>query len=361
MLAHAGRFFFRTRNALFPVLLLTALLAFPPRRFGDPVWNALAALGGVMVILGQTLRVLTVGLDYIKRGGKNKRIYADRLVTGGIYAHCRNPMYTGNMLIALGLLLAAGNPWALGLGGVFVVFAYYAITRGEEAYLSEHFGDQYEAFVARTNRWLPRMRGLRATLRAYRFDWRGVIVKEYTTLYSTLMLLTAVVAVKAWRGDLLSALSPALIVAASIWTTLFFAARFIKKGLRWKARGRMMQDTALAERRRRIDIIDAAVLDLLNQRAIEVDAIFEWKRASSVERVDQTRMDAMLDRLVKINPGPLAEADVRALSGAIVAHFAHRYQQAVAPAAPATSPAQSIPAKPEVRTTVATTNSLASS
>lgn len=344
MLEQAGRFFFRTRNALFPALLAGLLIAFPPRGFGDPVINALAAVGLALALAGQALRVLTIGLDYIKRGGKRKRIYADRLVTGGIYAHCRNPMYTGNVLIALGVLLVAGNPWAIVIGAAFVLFAYSAIIRGEEVYLADHFGDQHRSFVARTPRWIPRLRGLRATIRAYRFDWPGVVVKEYSTLFTTAMLLTIVVAIKAWRADLLGALAPWLIAAAALWIALFAWARYLKKGREWRARGRTLRDETLADRRRRIDLIDAAILDLLNQRAIEVDAIFQWKRDTGVGRVDPARMTAMLDRLAALNPGPLTEADVRALSGRIIEHFARAYQPEFATSA---EPAAT---EPEIRT-----------
>jgi len=325
MIEQIGRFFFRTRNAAFPLLLATLLLLFPPRGFGDLPWDITALIGVVMVILGQSLRILTVGLDYIKRGGKKKRIYADRLVTGGIYAHCRNPMYTGNVLVATGLLLVTGNPWAIALGASFVFFVYYAITRGEEEYLRGHFGDQYLAFVARTNRWFPRLRGLRATIRAYRFDWPGVVVKEYSTIYSSLLMVTIIVAIKAWLGGDSGVYGPWIIAAAALWTAMFLTARHLKKARSWRARGRTIQDAAFEERRRRIDIIDTAILDLLNQRAIEVDAIFEWKRAANVERVDKERMARMLDRLVVLNPGPLTESDVRSLTGAIIEHFALRY------------------------------------
>ena len=325
MIEPIGRFFFRTRNAVFPILLATLLIAFPPRGFGDWRFDALALLGVALLVLGQGLRVMTVGLDYIKRGGKKKRIYADRLVTGGIYAHCRNPMYTGNIGIALGLLCIAGNPWAIALGGAFVLFVYYAITRGEEAYLRDRFGDQYLAFVARTRRWIPRLRGMRATLRAYRFDWPGVVVKEYSTIYSSLILATIIVAAKGWRGGTLPLYWPWIIAAAALWTALFLTARYFKKARSWRARGVAMLDATLEERRRRIDIIDSAILDLLNQRAIEVDSIFEFKRAASMGRVDPGRMAQMIDRLVRQNPGPLTEADVRSLGGAIIEHFAHRY------------------------------------
>lgn len=327
-----GDYLFRTRNALFPALLAALLIVLPPRPLGEPFADALALAGLALALLGQALRVLTIGLDYVKRGGKRKRVYADRLVTGGLYAHCRNPMYTGNVLIALGALMIAGNPWALAIGGVFVVFAYSAIIAAEETYLRDRFGDHYAAFVRRTPRWWVRPRGLSATIRAFRFDWPGVVVKEYSTLFTTAMLLTLIVAVKAWRADRLDTWAPGLISAGALWISLFAWARFLKKGKNWRARGRTLRDDTLTARRRRIDLIDTALLDLLNQRAIEVGEIFQWKDAEGVPRVDEARMGEMLDRLVALNPGPLTDADARALLGGIVRHFAHEFEPSNEPA-----------------------------
>jgi hypothetical protein len=54
----------------------------------DQAW--MLGLGFVISLVGQLVRILTIGLDYIKRGGKKKTVYAEKLVTTGIFAHCRN-------------------------------------------------------------------------------------------------------------------------------------------------------------------------------------------------------------------------------------------------------------------------------
>lgn len=326
LIERVGHFFFRTRNVLFPALLVILILLFQPQSFLGRDSIALTAMGLAAMLLGQAIRVVTIGLDYVKRGGKRKRVYADRLVTGGFYAHSRNPMYAGNILIALGLLLLIGNPWAILFGGLFTLFAYHAITRSEEVYLTERFGDTYRAYVARTPRCLPRLRGLIVTLRSYHFDWRGVVVKEYSTLFTTAMLATLVLAWKAWRSNLIEPWAPELIAAGSLWIVLFYIARFLKKRTGWRARGVTASEASLRQRRRRIDLFDAAILDLLNQRAIEVSAIFDWKRLRGIERVDPARMDEMLDRLVSLNSGPLTEHEVRNIFTRLIHHFAFHYE-----------------------------------
>ena len=75
-----GTFLFRWRNTIFPWLFVALLLP-GPRLFADP-WHALA-LSVLVTGLGQTIRALTIGLRYIKRGGRGGKVYANDLVTEG--------------------------------------------------------------------------------------------------------------------------------------------------------------------------------------------------------------------------------------------------------------------------------------
>ena len=105
-----------------------------------------------------------VGFAYIKRGGKNRRIYADDLVTEGVYAHVRNPMYVGNFLILVGLAVIWGSPVAFAIGVSLIGFLYFAIVVSEEAYLREKFGAGYDDYARDVNRFVPRLAGLRDTV-----------------------------------------------------------------------------------------------------------------------------------------------------------------------------------------------------
>ena len=102
-----GRFLFRYRNIIFPFLCLLVLLP-GPRLFAESARRP-RCVGAAFAILGQLVRAGTIGLRYIVRGGRGGRVYADDLVTEGIYSHCRNPMYVGNILIVLGVALASNS------------------------------------------------------------------------------------------------------------------------------------------------------------------------------------------------------------------------------------------------------------
>jgi protein-S-isoprenylcysteine O-methyltransferase Ste14 len=177
-MAALGRFLFRYRNAIFPFACLLVLL--PGRAlFQDPV--TAAWVGALCALLGQLVRAGTIGLRYIVRGGRGGRVYADDLVTEGIYSHCRNPMYIGNILIALGVALASNSLTTLLVALPLVVLAYSAIIAAEEQFLREKFGAAFEAYCRDVPRWLPRIRGLGDTLSRSQFHWRRLLVKEYGT------------------------------------------------------------------------------------------------------------------------------------------------------------------------------------
>ena len=97
-----GNFFFRYRNALFPlVFVLLFLEGTWPVCDSKLVEMWEIVIGIIVALSGQILRVLTIGLAYIKSGGKKKQVYAEKLVQNGIFAHCRNPLYLGNLLILI--------------------------------------------------------------------------------------------------------------------------------------------------------------------------------------------------------------------------------------------------------------------
>lgn len=94
------------------------------------------------------------------------------LATGGPYAHTRNPLYLGSLLLGLGLALSAWSPWVAGAVGLYFAVFYPAVIREEAAFLRRKFGADYDAWVAAVPLFLPRLSpgGPRGSL----FDWRRV-------------------------------------------------------------------------------------------------------------------------------------------------------------------------------------------
>lgn len=224
-----GNFFFRYRNGLFP--LVYGLLAFK----SEPILSdyRVAALAGLLVaVSGQLIRGVTVGLEYIIRGGKHRQVYAEKLVQGGVFAHCRNPLYLGNYTIVLGVGLASNSWLFLGVALPFFAFAYWAIIAAEENWLRNKFGQEFDDYCARVNRLLPRLSGFSQTLAGMQFNWRRLITAEYGSAYLWMAAIPLVTLKNAWMAGQYRTDNPVIWIAWSLLaaaTLAYLTARLLKK------------------------------------------------------------------------------------------------------------------------------------
>jgi protein-S-isoprenylcysteine O-methyltransferase Ste14 len=216
---------FRWRNSLAPVLLVVFLATTRPHPFlGTERGDALLDTAGALVALaGQALRILVVGLAYIKRGGRRGRIAADRLVTEGVFAHCRNPLYLGNFLIVLGLALVWNSPAIYLFGLPLVAAAYFCVIRAEETFLEERFGEEYRSYCRRVNRWLPNPRGFGRTWRKFSFDFQRVLRKEHGTPFALATALVALLAAEKLERVGIAGASGLLAASGVVWLVVALA------------------------------------------------------------------------------------------------------------------------------------------
>lgn len=118
--------------------------------------DAVRAAGVVLSLSGLVLTWLAqsaMGLSW--RFGPDRE-GPPPLVTGGVFAVIRNPIYTSMLLAEAGvvLLLPTVATVALFVAGVL---ATRALVRMEESFLRGVHGEAYEAYLARTGRFLPRL------------------------------------------------------------------------------------------------------------------------------------------------------------------------------------------------------------
>jgi len=227
----AGNFLFHTRNALFPIILVVCLYFWPPVAVGNPASDFLVYCGLLLIFAGQAIRMLTIGLAYIVRGGRKRRIYAENLVTDGIFAHSRNPMYVGNIMLAVGFLSVSGNLTGLAVGTVLFLVIYRLIVHSEESFLKEQFGAGYQAYCAEVPRWLPKLKGLRGTIAnyEYNFDWPGVAVKEYGTILTSLMTPVVLIGWKLHLAGVWDDYKWGILALAVIIIVAYVGVRYLKK------------------------------------------------------------------------------------------------------------------------------------
>ena len=77
------------------------------------------------------------------------------LTTSGPYAVVRNPIYIGNTLIILGIVVLAELIWLVPITMLWCMGVYALVVRYEERVLQRKYGAAYGAYQASVSRWLP--------------------------------------------------------------------------------------------------------------------------------------------------------------------------------------------------------------
>jgi protein-S-isoprenylcysteine O-methyltransferase Ste14 len=123
---------------------------------------AALALAAPVALAGEAVRVWASGhIDKTRA-----------LATGGPYAHTRNPLYLGSVLLGVAVGIGTGSVWALlPLLAYFAVF-YPAVIRQEESFLRGKFKLEYSRWAQDVPLLLPRLRP--GGPRASRFSWERV-------------------------------------------------------------------------------------------------------------------------------------------------------------------------------------------
>ena len=230
-----GNFFFKHRNVLFIFLYLALFIPSPklfsPEVFGERyyLWPIILGLG--ITIYGQAIRGATIGLAYIVRGGKDKKVYADELVTEGIFNHVRNPLYVGNILMLLGVGILSNSLIYVGILIPLFLFIYQAIVLAEENFLRNKFGQKFDDYCNRVNRWWISLSNIGQTFKSMRFNAKRWILKEYNTQFIWLAGIAAILLVKyphLTQGDT-SFRNTLLIIAMVVLALGYILVRYLKK------------------------------------------------------------------------------------------------------------------------------------
>ena len=94
-----------------------------------------------LISFGQSFRV---GID---------TEHPDKLITTGVFAFSRNPIYTAFALILLGQFLIIPN-WIILIYTVAGVWLFHRQVLREEAYLKQHYGQEYLEYSRRVRRYI---------------------------------------------------------------------------------------------------------------------------------------------------------------------------------------------------------------
>ena len=146
----ASKFFNYRSYTPVPFVLVMLFFAYPN------IWSLI--FGFIIAISGELIRLWGVswaGSETRTTG----RVGGSFLIISGPFAHLRNPLYLGNILMytGLGVMSFALFPWLQIVGFIFFSFQYYLIVKEEEKYLEETFGEEFRAYKNNVPRFIPRI------------------------------------------------------------------------------------------------------------------------------------------------------------------------------------------------------------
>lgn len=89
----------------------------------------------------------------------DEHIKKNHLVTSGVYAWMRNPIYSAFMILCIGILFVIGNAWFFILPFSYWLLLTILLKHTEEKWLKEIYGNEYIAYCKKVNRcwpWMPK-------------------------------------------------------------------------------------------------------------------------------------------------------------------------------------------------------------
>ena len=134
-------------------------------------------VGCLFVLDGLLIRLYASGFVY-----KNKE-----LSTSGPYAYVRHPLYTGNILILIGISFAAGSISALVISIIFFWFYYPAAIEYEDRKLKSLFPDSWDSWSQQTPALMPKFKFNRLNLAEW--SWEKSLKKNYEPVIFAFVLL----------------------------------------------------------------------------------------------------------------------------------------------------------------------------
>ncbi|SNS73149.1 methyltransferase family protein [Tropicimonas sediminicola] len=136
---------------LFIALARVQAVRLPVGVIDTPVTDLLAGL-----LIGGGLLLMAVAVVQMRQNRTTfmPHQHARHLVTNGVFSRSRNPIYLGDAMVLLGLIVH----WSAWPSLVLVPLFMWVITDRfileEEAWLRDDFGPQWDEWAARTRRWL---------------------------------------------------------------------------------------------------------------------------------------------------------------------------------------------------------------
>src|SRR5262249_41809177 len=153
------------RTITYAALFIGFVLVYLPSRFAR--WSGIVAransgvpqvAGMIMVMVGTVIALWCVfTFVFIGKGTPAPFDPPRKLVVRGPYRFVRNPMYIGAGMTLAGAALYYQSLSIFIYTGLFFLITHLFVVLYEEPTLRRTFGTEYEAYLRRVTRWLPRV------------------------------------------------------------------------------------------------------------------------------------------------------------------------------------------------------------
>ena len=130
-------------------IFLSATRFIPVITFTNMRWIFIL-IGILCFAIGITLWLRAVIIDKL-----DTHIIKNELITTGVYAYVRNPVYSAFMFVCTGVLMIYGNLVLLLLPIIYWGFMTVLMKSTEEKWLEDLYGQEYIQYLQRVNRCIP--------------------------------------------------------------------------------------------------------------------------------------------------------------------------------------------------------------
>ena len=179
-------------------------------------------------LLGLVVRALVIGYVPPNTSGRNRNNQkASTLNKTGIYSVVRHPLYLGNFLMWVGIILYVGHFW-FAIVCILLFWLYYErIMLTEEKFLIEKFGDSYHEWAQETPSFIPDFtKWKRASLS---FSLKKVIKREYRGLVAVLISMGVIHLIKTYAVYGTINIHPFWLITSAASICLFLFLRILTK------------------------------------------------------------------------------------------------------------------------------------
>jgi protein-S-isoprenylcysteine O-methyltransferase Ste14 len=115
----------------------------------------LKTAGLCLVLIGLGVRAWAAA--FAGRHTRSSEIEGSKLATAGPYAHVRNPIYLGSVILGFGMVLIIGDRRLLIPCVLTFLALYFGLIPAEEEFLNQKFREEYDKYCRNVPRLLPRI------------------------------------------------------------------------------------------------------------------------------------------------------------------------------------------------------------